>query len=197
MCGPTDYCGSLEKGLARAVLDGTNFTSDLPYCEENRRPLCQGEDSMQHRHWECSSTEWSRQELTCQRDLAPECVRDRGWAVLPPEVLHFRRLLQAVPDTMLSWHNHAESAAMPCTATCTLDLFTDGAARDPTCQFARLTGWAVVGLLATEEMIQVSAGTVPGLSQTVIRAEVTALLSAVGFARFRRQPALFGVTMNW
>ena len=173
-----------ERGLARAVLDGTNFTTDMPYCDENQCPLRQASDSLQHRHWECPQTEWSRLQITTALDKFPECVKDRGWAVLPSAVVAFRKALHEIPDTMSRWY----CSTSPVNETHTIDLFTDGAAICPQNPFARLTGWAVVELTSQADYALVSYGSVPGLSQTVLRAEISALLSAVQYARLKQAP---------
>ena len=173
-----------ERGLARAVLDGTNFTTDMPYCDENQCPLCQAADSLQHRHWECPKTEWSRLQITTSLADFPECVKDRGWAVLPSVVVDFRRALHAIPDTTSRWCCQVE----PADRESSIDLFTDGAAICPQNPFARLTGWAVVELTGLADYVLVSYGSVPGLSQTVLRAEISALLSAIQYAKLKQVP---------
>lgn len=55
---------------------------------------------------------------------------------------------------------------------------------------ARLVGWSVVlaGATLQDDAVVVASGGVPGLWQTVARAELTALVSAVTFARQQGTP---------
>ena len=168
------------------VLDGSNFTSDLPFCDQNCCPLCKADgESIHHRHWECPATSWSRQQLSDTYPEFPECVRERGWAVVPPEVIAFRKSLLHVEDLSGKWCAGSVDAGWPPT----LDMFTDGTAVCPCCPSTRLTGWSVVCLTASGAYHLVSCGTVPGVFQTVLRAEITAVLSAIKFASCLRLPA--------
>ena len=170
-------CEPDDRGLARTVLDGTHYTTDLPYCEENKCPLCQQEDSIVHRHWQCENTAWSRAQLPQLPADLPECVRERGWAVVPTAVFHFREALVKLPDTSACWQKPWEAPSS------TLDLFTDGAAVRPHDPYTRLAGWAVVAMTSSMQFRLLSWGVVPGILHTALRGEIWAMISAVKYAK--------------
>ena len=70
-----------------------------------------------------------------------------------------------------------------------LHLFTDGSAIDPQSRHLRVASCSVcLADLPHMEFPPVAVGGVPGLIQTVLRAETTAAISAFKFALFQQKP---------
>lgn len=67
----------------------------------------------------------------------------------------------------------------------TVDLFTDGTIDIPACQATRIASWALVasGHRTHQTLEPVAWGWVPGPRQTVVRAEIWALISALRFVQ--------------
>lgn len=175
-----------EQGLLRALLVGSFMTADqygvVQHLEENDRvcKFCGEKDSLQHRHWHCKHTQPSRDKVDfdISKFLAeyPPCMVERGWALLPPDLAEFRRQLQKIPDTTGEFF--VGEACPKC-----IDIFTDGAGREPKLQQARIVGWAWCVALSpwTDHFAVGAEGGVPGIWQTVLRAEITAVISAIRF----------------
>ena len=69
-----------------------------------------------------------------------------------------------------------------------LQLFTDGSCEHPDCESIRRSTWGVcVADLERDEFIPIARGPLPGLLQTVVRAEYMAAISAVQFALYKQQ----------
>ncbi len=60
--------------------------------------------------------------------------------------------------------------------------FTDGTAMDPAIPMVRLAAWSVV-LATSHEFLPLSMGGLPGQWQTVLRAEITAVISALEWSQ--------------
>eukprot|EP00438_Fugacium_kawagutii_P019810 Skav227905 [mRNA] locus=scaffold146:48742:58424:- [translate_table: standard] len=140
--------------------------------------FCNEPDSLRHRHWECSHTEFSRNKLTLfAKSWAlqqPNCTKLRGWVCLPESVRRFR--------TALSSH-HVLHRTWPREAAHTWYIFTDGAAKFPKDPLVRLTGWAWAYALGPcqYEWMPGALGSVPGALQTVQRGELAAMIDACSF----------------
>lgn len=181
------FFDSEAQGLLRALLVGCFITADLyghsQHLEEEQRQckFCGAKDSLQHRHWECSHTKESREKIGIDaKDIIqkyPNCLTDRGWAIMPPDLVAFRQALQSIPETSGTFLNEGELPE-------TLDVFTDGAGRERKLQHSRVVGWAwCFSASPWSDNFQVgAAGGVPGIWQTVVRAETYAVLSAVKFS---------------
>ena len=163
-----------EKETLQVIRDGSFFTSDYigkfaP--EQGLCTLCGIEDSREHRYLYCPNYAAIRAEypslqqgapgLTCAMVLhglpGANPFHDLYWQALQALALIPDRFLIA-PPAMMVWH-----------------VFTDGSCihgRDPD---IALASWALV--LADEECI--AAGWVPGIEQTVQRAELWAVLRAL------------------
>ena len=174
-----------HKGLLRSLLNGsfiilTHKGAELenPVC-----PWCSQPDSLEHRHWQCPATEQSRAALppAAHQCLAsqPSCFRLRGWPTWPKSVHDLRQALTALPDCS----NHVLRPVGEWLHE-TIDLFTDGTVDAPRCQLTRMASWAVVASRHADhcDLEPIAWGWVPGPRQTVIRAEVWALISALRFA---------------
>lgn len=177
-----------EQGLLRALLVGSFMTADqygvVQHIEECDRvcKFCGVKDSLIHRHWECEHTSKSREILNFDTkqvvEKYPSCMIERGWAVLPPKLSQYRRLLQKIPDTTGEFF--VGDLGFQC-----VDIFTDGAGREPKLQHARLVGWAwcIASGPWSDTFVVGAEGGVPGIWQTVLRAEVTAVISAIKYAQ--------------
>lgn len=176
-----------HQGFLRSIMNGTLFTSDFrSHVDETQGRACQWcqhpEDSIQHRHWECEHTKASRDQISADIlamiHTAPACTRTRGWIVEPKSLKQFRRELQQIPDTV-DQHDLVDISTH-----LVVDLFIDGTGLSPGVPVARLVAWGVIVAGATfQDAAQpLSMGGVPGQWQTVHRAELTSLLSAVMYA---------------
>eukprot|EP00435_Cladocopium_sp_Y103_P065405 s797_g27.t1 len=185
-----------EVGALRTLQNGTMFTNDclvhIDGPEGTQTSLCKfcgREDSMQHRHWECPSTQFSR-DLISGSSFAlissqPDCTRNRGWMTEPAALRQFKSSLYTIP---------AAVRVQPFSfAADHLDFFTDGSGLDPAIPEARLVGWGVViaGESPFEAACPVGWGGVHGEWQTVPRAETTALWVALSIGQ--HWPGTFSV----
>ena len=117
----------------------------------------------------------SAAQLECIRSLPP-CTVNHGWIPEPSALAKFQTLCINQKDT-------SQAFTFPPELPSHLWPFTDGACRAPTSRIARLASWGVVvGNLETMQMWPVASGGVPGVCQTILRAELTAAISACLFA---------------
>lgn len=178
-----------EKGVIRAAMNGTFFTED--FLGKNHGapssdwvcPLCKSPDSIQHRYWECSHTESSRVSIPQAYrefiDQQPPITKHRGWLTQPPDYVAFQKCLLNIPDTTQDFH-HAHRATFG-------DVFTDGTGLDPTQPHSRLVAWAwVAGCKESQQFVPMAHGGVPGLLQTVSRAELVAVISVLKYAELHK-----------
>ena len=171
----------------RALLSGVFITADqqgdMFRVDSSERvcKFCNAPDSLHHRHWVCSHTQQSR-DMISQTDLQiiqqqPPCFWDRGWCVEPAIIRLFRHELCIIPDRTAEFH-------LPRSLPDEFDCFTDGAARDPQQPLTRITSWGwVLGDIQEGHFWPVAEGGTPGLWQTVVRAEIFAVLSVIRFVR--------------
>lgn len=174
-----------QKGLIRALLTGAFMTADqlqaIAHSLSDTDKTCKfcGEpDSLVHRHWECVCTEASRSRIS-DEDMRmiqsqPACFRERGWAVEPSSLWKFRRQLQLQPDLT------GDFFVTPATGTFH-DYFTDGAGLHPADPKCRIVAWGwCIGTTPGEFCFPAgAAGGVPGIWQTVVRAEAISMLSVL------------------
>eukprot|EP00438_Fugacium_kawagutii_P011445 Skav223455 [mRNA] locus=scaffold184:98175:103062:- [translate_table: standard] len=176
-----------HKGILRSLMNGTLFTNDFQSkYEENGSRMCslcgKAVDSMEHRHWQCEVTAFSRQQLSppiqAEVPQLPECTRNRGWMQEPPALKLYRKALHTIPDTTRCFRDVSLDALS------VIDLFVDGTGLEPGLPCARLVAWGVIvaGPTTQDSAQRLSSGGVPGQWQTVARAELMALLSAIAFA---------------
>lgn len=173
-----------QKGLVRALLTGAFITADQQAVahslseEEKVCKFCGQADRLTHRHWECTFTEPSRQQIASEDqtfiDAQPPCFRERGWAVEPKTLWTYRRCLQCQPDQTGEFFVAPKPGSM-------CDYFTDGAGVHPNDPKCRLVAWAwCFSAEAGTNQFQVgAAGGVPGVWQTVARAEAMSVLSVL------------------
>ena len=142
------------------------------YIGRSDNNLCRfcGPDSLEHRHWKCESTAAFRAHLTDDQleyaSTLPECARERAWFPEISEVSDFKRKLLKIPDSTREWEH----------------VLTDGTAMDPAIPMVRLAAWSVV-LATSHQFLPLSTGGLPGQWQTVLRAEITAVISALEWSQ--------------
>ncbi len=172
------------QALVRTCLNGTFYTSDRLKHQgrghDGSCQFCKQPDNPEHRNWECEYFATCRKHLTaaqinCIRDLPP-CVKHHGWIPEPTALAAFQQMCVNQEDKSLQF-------VYPPVLPSHLWLFTDGACRAPTSRIARLASWGVVvGDLETMQTWPVASGGVPGICQTILRAELIAVISACQFA---------------
>ena len=153
-----------DQGFIRAAQNGTFYTNDQfvisGYVDTDACKFCGQPDSTSHRYWTCAASQPSRDLLNHEVAAAipdlPPCTLQHGWATEPESVRDFKSALASIPDGCgLTLGDLPRSH---------LDLFCDGAGRDPAVPQARLVAWAVV--LAGSDHTQchrpISWGGVPG-----------------------------------
>ena len=176
-----------QVGFLRVLQNGTVFTNDVlvrhGVVDGAQCRFCNQLDSVQHRHWHCSATKHIRSQLpseVIQRlSLLPLCAQSQGWFPEPVEVEAFRAQVLLIPDVT----GQVEPLPSSHRDTPTLDLFTDGAAIDSKIPSTRLVSWGVIlaGVLPGDHSHPIAAGGVPGLLQTVGRAELCGIIAALKF----------------
>eukprot|EP00435_Cladocopium_sp_Y103_P026669 s1004_g6.t1 len=177
-------------GLLRTAMNGTFYTRNKQIhagkVPSKVCPHCDMEDSVQHRIFECEGftdlralvkpTTWSFLEQQ------PLCTRLHGWFVEDVVDRDFRTSLMTIPDTTGVFEH---VPALPST----LHLFVDGSCLEPQNPRLRLATWGVtVALLPETAFAPVALGGVPGLYQTILRAELCATIAAVRFALVHKRP---------
>eukprot|EP00435_Cladocopium_sp_Y103_P051104 s1149_g15.t1 len=177
---------SRDRAIMRIAMNGTFFTADhLKYRDtpwDTRCKMCLKPDSLYHRNWECEALEPCRKHLSAE-DRAeilnmPPATHLQGWFPVPSELTCFRAQLDSLPpvyECMVEPPQFSPEPQEP------LHLFTDGSCLRPQDRFARLCGWGVV-LASPHDMWQflpVASGILTGSHQTVVRAELMAVIAAV------------------
>ena len=173
-----------DRGIVRAALNGTFFTEDFlgkihgaPTAEWTC-PKCENPDSIPHRYWACPATAESRRQIPeVHYDFIqkqPDITKHRGWLTQPPDYVEFQEQLLRIPDQTADFmHPHQESFK---------DAFTDGTGVDPTQPHSRLVAWGwVMGCSQSQKFYPMACGGIPGLLQTIGRAELAAVLSVLKY----------------
>lgn len=174
-----------DRAILRTALNGTFFTADCWYEGKQKMPnvcaFCGQPDSQVHRHWSCPAFASVRTQhhLTADQIAAvmqmPACVSAHGWLPNPPVLDQFRAACVSLPDETTRY-------ACPSELPPILHLFTDGACLAPACPFSRLAAWGVVLAAADFATFHpLASGLVSGWLQTVLRGELSAVISAVEF----------------
>ena len=182
-----------SQALLRTSLNGTFFTADRQrhYTKFKDSPdadackFCGQKDSQLHRHWECPFFQHCRALSAEQIQTIvqmPPAVAAHGWMPEPPSLRIFQQLCLQIPDEHDQFVDPPELPEM-------LECFTDGACLAPTSPVGRLASWGVVlGDPAKETFHPISNGLVPGWTQTSLRGEAWAAVSAMQYAITRDRP---------
>ncbi len=174
-----------QQAPIRSLLAGVFITADqqgeMFHVDPQERvcKFCMAKDSLRHRHWECPHTQSSRDQIPIDQcrliKQQPACFQERGWCIEPNSVQAFRVALQNIRDTTGDFH-------IPSHLHEEFDCFTDGAACDPNQPLTRLASWGwVLGDTCNNQFWPVAEGGVPNQWQTVVRAEILAVLSVLRF----------------
>lgn len=178
-----------QLGFRRTGMNGTFFTNDtLIHSGKITSKICKycdAEDSIAHRTWDCPFFQDARAHVTDDMKQTiqsqPDCLRLHGWGLESPWRKVFISHLNALPDQTGEF--------CPCPLEDAIHAFTDGSCTDPAEPVRRLASWGVVvASLATWEFFPIAAGRVPGGFQTVLRAEISAAISACRFGLQCRKP---------
>ena len=171
-----------DRALLLTAMNGTFYTADHLQKRDPTVPpachLCGDTDNVFHRNWECPALAEARSQLSSQdREKLlemPPATKHHGWIMTPPSLLAFRKKLELVttqPEhvlfvTSLPQHIH---------------YFTDGACRNPQDSQTRWCAWGVCCVLPGEwwTFHPVASGVLQGRSQSIVRAELTAVLEAL------------------
>ena len=117
-----------------------------------------------------------------QLNDAPGCLLEHGWVPSSPWGILYRHLLVALPDLTGEF---LDPLTMP---DMDLQIFTDGSCKYPESASLRGSTWGVcVADLDGDDFVPISRGPLPGLLQTVARAEYTAAISAVKYALYKKR----------
>ena len=169
-----------DEALLRVAMNGSFYTRDKQFSSgkfiSKQCPWCPATDSVFHRTWECPhfQNERSRMHPHVKSHIMeqPNWTKLHGWFLETHEDKVFRTFLDAIPDT-------SETFEWPPCLPEVLHLFTDGSGVSPANPKSRLVTWSVcLATFSGDPYHPVAAGGVPGLLQTVLRAELTAAIAA-------------------
>lgn len=106
----------------------------------------------------------------------PQSTYMHGWFPLPTETRGFQEALYQIPETTLDYLDVDLGPQ--------LEFFTDGSCKEPGDNINRFSAWAVVVTSDKDwwNFQPLSPGLVRGKLQTVVRAELTAVKSAIQYA---------------
>eukprot|EP00438_Fugacium_kawagutii_P017758 Skav224503 [mRNA] locus=scaffold1478:227093:229585:- [translate_table: standard] len=181
-----------DQGLLRTALNGTFFAQERQHhvAEQTQTTtcvFCGEEDSQYHRHWTCRVSEPARKQCPQHiRDKIPHlpiATTAHGWVPTPAALDTFQAMLHQLPDVS-DIHEQVDSDDN------ILDLFTDGTCLTPQDPLSRLAAWGFVQSISHSppRFAPIAHGIVPGLVQTITRAELLAAKSALLYARKTGKP---------
>jgi ribonuclease HI len=178
-----------QQGFLRVALNGTFYTRDklkhAGLCENDTCIWCEASGSISHLIWECtlSSDLVANMQRYIKETLAeaPACTTHHSWFVEPVELEPYLRLL---PDISTSFSQVGSLFPVA-------HLFTDGSGWYPQDRVLHLATWAVVlANLPDDTCATLSHGPLPCVLQTVVRAELTAAISALEWVLKHDKPAV-------
>eukprot|EP00438_Fugacium_kawagutii_P006433 Skav208832 [mRNA] locus=scaffold1193:44122:48009:- [translate_table: standard] len=177
-----------DQAILRKCLNGAFLTADHLQHREVPQPttckFCNAPDSQLHRHWECPYFQDCREVPAerCHEVVAiSQCLANHGWVPEPPSLCLFRTQCLQIP--VESSHH-----VWPPWPVDEIFAFTDGSCLSPTVPEARLASWGVVMGDPAGNFWALSNGLLPGWIQTVIRAEIFAVISACEAAMLQQCP---------
>ena len=177
-----------DQGVVRRHLNGASFTNEhAQYWNSDGQSLCVRcgcPDSLRHRLWCCVASQPLRDALppfVLERvPELPDVCALHGWTLCSSHRDAWFEYLCSLPDDpVFTWPEDLPPI---------LDLFTDGTAWCPAEPRARVAAWSVVLHSPCSEHVSawhvhpVAAQPLSGLTQTVYRAELRAVVAAVSFA---------------
>ena len=181
--------GPADLVVLRCHLDGTLYTQNgrakFQPGVSSQCPWCDQKDGFFHRAWLCPFFEDCRSHVSPEQVAVipqlPECLSAHGWPVVLPEW----EVLSALFLTPKVVH---QSPVGPLSVEPTkwFDVFVDGSASFPREPKLRYAAWAVtlaVGGIGSLEHRVLLGGHVAGLIQSAYRAELTAILEALRWAK--------------
>eukprot|EP00438_Fugacium_kawagutii_P025214 Skav222623 [mRNA] locus=scaffold4205:177327:186767:+ [translate_table: standard] len=141
--------------------------------------FCGQPDSLDHRWWRCAETAWSRQQMSDEAhewaQSQEDCTRLRGWFCTPKPCQDFQHHLHNAPSEVVVGSTHPVGDQQRW-----VYVFTDGTGKDPAQPVSRLVAWAWCYADSFGGSFHLgAAGSVPGRWQTVIRAELMAMIHAL------------------
>ena len=173
-----------DRACFRKILNGAHITQDgKHYCQESEVdtcPYCSCSDSRFHRFWQCDAFAGCRhmvdQDLWDALPSLPECVVAYGWSLRPSTFEDWFSSLAAIDVGVVP-----PVAVRPSDV---LHLFTDGSCFNPQYPDARFAAWAIVVADPGhfDRSFILDSGSLPGIRQTSMRAELFAVFRAVRFA---------------
>ena len=183
---------SEHQGLLRTVMNGSFFTRNKQLASGNfvdsTCPWCNQPDSINHRHCECEFFQDCRncipKAVFMQLDSLDKCTLEHGWFTTPEAFVDFQHLLSQTQDfsnTFVSVDNPGDN----------VHLFTDGSCLSPEIPTLRLASWGVVSAQfngETPSFQPIAQGPLPGLLQTIFRAEAYAALAAIRYGNLSGKP---------
>eukprot|EP00438_Fugacium_kawagutii_P020260 Skav218155 [mRNA] locus=scaffold4591:37336:49156:+ [translate_table: standard] len=161
-----------EQAHLMTARDGT-FISDFEKAKFDTRVSptcvhCRTANTRQHKYTVCSQYDSARAralDLFEEWDSYPTCFQTHGIVPLNPWLPTVWEALILLPSRLQDFRFEAAGS--------TLHVFTDGSVANPQCAEDSLASWAVV----VADRGPLSWGPLPGLQQTIPRAEAYALLS--------------------
>ncbi|CAL1129477.1 unnamed protein product [Cladocopium goreaui] len=182
------HFGDADRVYLRCHMDGTLYTqSGRAHFQEGvsgQCPWCDAKDGFYHRAWECPFFQDCRVHMSdvqlARVPSLPLCLSCHGWAILMPEwEVYVAWLLEDWGFAKLS-----PVGLTPVQSSQVVELFVDGTAANPTEPKLRFAAWAVtrasLGSLNNDVLM---GGHVCGLAQTPFRAELTAMVEALKWAK--------------
>ena len=168
----------LERARLNALREGAFFTGKhvgkYDFTKTCRCAYCGFEDSMEHRVLSCplfATVRARHPEALRLWPRATVALREHLWPSRLPATVGLLQALYNVPEVgrQFACGSHADSYRHH-------DLFTDGSYKQHGAKLLSLASWAVVS--ATSQ-ITLNAGPLPGVSQSICRAELYAILVAL------------------
>ena len=184
-----------QAGFLRYALNGSFFTKDklihAGVVEDTVCPWCQSQDSVLHRHWECEATADFRKEIPAELRSKilnmPACVYNHGWIPEPSGYRTLQQYFVDIPDTSRLFLCNTPDFQVA-------NLFTDGGALCPDDPKFRVASWGlVIANLPDDTFSTLCQGRVPGLLQTVLRAEIWAAIAAMEWVLAMAIPSIIWV----
>ena len=175
-----DILSTQDRALFRKILNGAIFTANFqakwdadtnPEC-----PFCECTDSRFHRWWICDAFQRERVGMSAavfqSLPALPESLTSFGWSLQACTWVQWKQYLADLPTCFDS---------MPLQARDVLDVFTDGTCHAPQDVELRFAAWACVSVMPGDFTggVVLGRGILPGICQTVFRAELYAVKVAM------------------